>query len=46
MINQESNRQKQIDDRQVKAFIQQAIQLYQKQLKKLDNEMLKVIEAD
>jgi transposase len=46
MINQESNRQQQIDDRQIRAFIQRAIQLYEKQLKKLDNEMLKVIEAD
>ncbi|QDT80798.1 Transposase [Gimesia maris] len=46
MITQESNRQQQIEDRQIRAFIQRAIQLYQKQLKKLDNEMLKVIEAD
>tara|TARA_R110001599_G_C12135366_1_gene650136 strand:+ start:177 stop:1142 length:966 start_codon:yes stop_codon:yes gene_type:complete len=46
MINQESNRQQQIEDRQIRALIQRAIQLYQKQLKKLDNEMLKVIEAD
>ncbi|QDT78693.1 Transposase [Gimesia maris] len=46
MITQESNRQQQIEDRQIRAFIQRAIQLYEKQLKKLDNEMLKVIEAD
>jgi len=30
MINQESNRLQQIDDRQIQAFIRQAIQLYQK----------------
>lgn len=46
MINQESNRRQQIEDRQIQAFIQRAIELYQKQLKKLDNEMLKVIESD
>lgn len=46
MINRESNRLQQTDDRQIRAFIQQAIQLYEKQLKMLDNEMLKVIEAD
>ncbi|WP_417382274.1 IS110 family transposase [Gimesia sp.] len=46
MINQESNRQQQIEDRQIRALIQRAIQLYEKQLKMLDNEMLKVIEAD
>nr|WP_196251341.1 transposase [Gimesia maris] len=33
MITQESNRQQQIEDRQIRAFIQRAIQLYQKQLK-------------
>jgi len=46
MINQETNRRQQIEDRQIRALIQRAIQLYEKQLKKLDNEMLKVIEAD
>ena len=46
MINQESNRLQQIDDRQIQVLMKQAIQFYQKQLKKLDNEMLKVIEAD
>lgn len=46
MINQESNRQQQIEDRQIRALIQRAIQLYEKQLKMLDNEMLKVIEAN
>ena len=46
MINQESNRRQQVEDRQMWAFIQQAIQLYERQLKKLDNEMQKVLEAD
>ncbi len=46
MITQESNRQQQIEDRQIRALIQRAIQLYEKQLKMLDNEMRKVIEAD
>ena len=46
MINQESNRRQQVEDRQMRAFIQRAIQLYERQLKKLDNEMQKVIEAD
>ena len=46
MINQESNRRQQVEDRKMQACIQQAIQFYEKQLKKLDNEMLKVIEAD
>ncbi len=46
MINRESNRKQQVDDRQIKAFIEQAIRLYEKQVKKLDHEILKVIEAD
>ena len=46
MINQESNRRQQVEDRQMRAFIQRAIQFYESQLKELDSEMLKIIEAD
>ncbi|QDV19567.1 Transposase [Gimesia panareensis] len=46
MINQESNRRQQVEDRQMRAFIQRAIQFYESQLKELDSEMLQIIEAD
>ncbi|QDV19524.1 Transposase [Gimesia panareensis] len=46
MINQESNRRQQVEDRQMRAFIQRAIRLYESQLKELDSEILKLIEAD
>lgn len=46
MINQKSNRRQQVEDRQMRAFIQRAIRLYESQLKELDTKMLQIIEAD